>query len=156
MLLPEDFMENDNDDNYVRMIYDWEMETNHVIPWFWFKEQSYESSCYFPFDGISQNFPWDYNISRLRFHCELKLLDTLPIFRGFGASKSEARMNVCKLAYEYLEENGYIHYKTMRDEIDQPAKENAINQLEILARRGYFSIPFYDKVIRFKNAKLCY
>ncbi len=144
MLLPEDFIENDNDDNYVRMIYDWEMETNHVVPWFWFKEASYESSWYFSFDGISQNFPLCYNISRLKFHCELKLLDILPIFRGFGASKSEARMNVCKLAYEYLEKNGYIQYMTMRDEIDRPAKENAINQLEILARRGYFSIPSYD------------
>ena len=145
MLLPEDFIENDSDDNYVRMIYDWEMETNHVVPWFWFKEQSYESSWYLPFKGISQHFPvLGYDYSRLKFHCELKLLDSLPIFRGFGVSKSEARMNVCKLAYEYLKENGYIQSMTMRDEIDKPAKESAINQLEILARRGYFSIPVYD------------
>ena len=32
---------------------------------------------------------------------------------------------------------------TMKDEIDNPNKEEAINQLEILARRGYFSIPIY-------------
>lgn len=38
MLLLEDFIENDCDDNYVRMIQDWEMEANNVIPWFWFKE----------------------------------------------------------------------------------------------------------------------
>ena len=44
----------------------------------------------------------------------------------------------------YLDEKGYIQYMTMRDEIDKPAKESAINQLEILARRGYFSIPTYD------------
>lgn len=53
-------------------------------------------------------------------------------------------MNVCKLAYEYLEKNGYIQYMTMRDEIDTPTKEKAINQLEILARRDYFSIPTYN------------
>jgi len=52
-------------------------------------------------------------------------LNELPIFRGFGASKSEARMNVCKLAYEYLEKNGYIQYMTMRDEIEKPTKEEA-------------------------------
>lgn len=144
MLLPEDFIKSDSDDNYVRMIKDWEMKTNHVIPWFWFKEESYQSTWYFPFEGISQNFSLNYDYSRLKFHCELKLLDSLPIFRGFGASKSEARMNVCKLAYEYLDENGYIQYMTMRDEIDEPTKEAAINQLEILARRGYFSIPTYD------------
>ena len=32
---------------------------------------------------------------------------------------------------------------TMKDEIDEPSKDFAINQLEILARRGYFSIPIY-------------
>lgn len=144
MLLLEDFLKNDNDDNYVRMIQDWEMKTNNVIPWFWFKEQSYTSTWYFPFDGISQNIPLNCDYSRLNFHCELKLLNSLPIFRGFGASKSEARMNVCKLAYEYLEKNGYIPYLTMRGEIKKPTKDKAINQLEILARRGYFSIPAYD------------
>lgn len=83
--------------------------------------------------------------SKIRYICDLKLLNKLPIFRGFGVSKSEARMNVCKLAYEWLIENGYIHEYTMRDELDdEPSKEAAINQLEILARRGYFSIPVYD------------
>ncbi len=33
---------------------------------------------------------------------------------------------------------------TMRDEIDEPNKDDAINQLEILARRDYFSIPTYE------------
>lgn len=144
MLLPEDFMENDNDDNYIRMIYDWEIETNHVIPRFWYKEQSHPSFGSFPFEGISQHVSSTSDIFRIKFHCLLQLLDDLPIFRGFGASKSEARMNVCKLAYEYLEKNGYIQYMTMREEISEPTKKDSINQLEILARRGYFSIPAYD------------
>ncbi|MDD6204345.1 MAG: putative dsRNA-binding protein [Firmicutes bacterium] len=144
MLLPEDFIESDSDDNYVRMIQDWEMQENHTVPLFRFKEQSYSSTWYYPFGGISQVLPCNSNTHRLKFHCELKLLNRLPIFRGFGASKSEARMNVCKLAYEYLEKNGYIRHVTMRDEIDEPTKEDAINQLEILARRGYFSIPTYE------------
>ena len=31
----------------------------------------------------------------------------------------------------------------MKDEISNPRKEDAINQLEILSRRGYFPIPSY-------------
>ena len=142
MLVLDDFIESDRDDNYVRLIQEWEAEKNGVIPLFWFKEQSYTSTWYLPFDGISQNFPADYDFSRLKYHCELKLLNDLPIFRSFGASKSEARMNVCELAYHYLEENHLLF--SIRDEIDAPDKEKAINQLEILARRGYFSIPTYD------------
>lgn len=143
MLVPEDFLLA-SDDNYVRMIHDWEQQENHVIPLFKFKKQSYSSTWYVPFDGISQTFPIGYNSIRLKFVCEMKLLDNLPIFRGFGASKSEARMSVCKLAYDYLCDKGYIQEMTIRDEIDEPTKEAAINQLEILARRGYFSIPTYE------------
>ena len=66
------------------------------------------------------------------------------MFCGFGKSKSEARMDVCQFAYEYLEKDGTIKYITMRDEIDEPSKNKAINQLEILARRDYFSIPTYE------------
>lgn len=145
MLIPENFIENDIEDNYVRMIYDWERNVNHVLPWFWFKEKPYTSTWYMKEDNvIYQSFPLEYNYSRLKYHCELKLLDDLPVFCGFGVSKSEARMNVCKFAYEYLEKNGYIQYMTMRDEIDKPSKDDAINQLEILARRNYFSIPTYE------------
>ena len=142
MIVPDDFFLNDEDDNYVRMIQDWEEQVNGVIPLFWFKEASYTSTWYFPFDGISQHFPLDYNYSRLKYHCELKLLDDLSIYRGFGASKSEARMNVCKLAYEDLKKKGVIEEITIRDEIENPNKDEAM--LEILARRGYFSIPTYE------------
>ena len=51
-------------------------------------------------------------------------------------------MEACKLAYIYLDDNDYLF--SIRDEIDNPNKDDAINQLEILARRGYFSIPIYD------------
>jgi len=144
MIVPDDFFLNDEDDNYVRMIQDWEEQINGVVPLFWFKEASYTSTWYLPFEGISQHFPLVYNYSRLKYHCELKLLDNLPVYRGFGASKSEARMNVCKLAYEDLKKKGEIEEITIRDEIENPNKDEAISQLEILARRGYFSIPTYE------------
>lgn len=66
----------------------------------------------------------------------------LPIFRGFGRSKAEARMAVCKVAHDYLSRNGQLF--SIRDEIENPNKADAISQLEILVRRGYFSLPIYD------------
>ena len=91
---------------------------------------------------IYQRFPLEYNYSKLKYHCYLKLLDSLPVFCGFGISIREARMAACKLAYEYLGRNDML--PSIRDEIENPNREDAINQLEILARRGYFSIPTYE------------
>lgn len=143
MLEPDTFLQDDSETNYVRLIQEWETQKG-VIPLFKYKEASYESTWYAPFEGISQNIPLcPYpDFSRLNHYCLLKLLDSLPVFRGFGASKSEARMEVCKLAYEYLQKHDMLF--SMRDEIENPNKADAINQLEILARRGYFSIPTYD------------
>lgn len=142
MLEPDTFLQDESETNYVRLLQEWEMQENGLIPWYKYHELSYTASWYIPFEGISQSFPMFYDYSRLHFCCELKLLDSLPIFRGFGASKREARMAVCKLAYEYLEKNDMLF--TIRDEIEDPNRDMAINQLEILARRGYFSLPTYE------------
>ena len=72
----------------------------------------------------------------------MKIADDLPEFAGFGYSKNEARKAACKVAYEYLEKHNELF--TIRDEIDEPTIEMAINQLEILSRRGYFSLPEYE------------
>ena len=143
MILPEDFFLHDADDNYVRMIYDLEAQEGLKL-WFWFDNQGYTSTWYHKPEGIIQQFPLEYNFSRLKCHCMLKYRDDLPIFHGYGASKSEARMNVCKLAFEYLQKEGYIRDFTIGDEIADPNREDSIGQLEILARRGYFSLPTYD------------
>ncbi len=147
MLAPEIFFCGE-DTNYVQIIQDWEMKENGVIPWFRFTERSYSTWNKNP-NTIYQNLPFEYNYSRIKYYCELKLLNDLPVFCGFGASKSEARMNVCQLAYEYLIKHGYIQHITIRDEIDEPSKEKAIGQLEILARRGYFSIPIYEFDVKY-------
>lgn len=123
---------------------------NGVIPWYRFKEASYTSTWYMKEENtIYQRFPLDYNYSKLKYHCYLKLLDSLPVFCGFGSSKSEARMNVCKLAYEYLQKHDMLF--SIQDEIENPNKADAINQLEILARRGYFSIPTYNFEQKYDN-----
>ena len=63
-------------------------------------------------------------------------------FIGFGTSKGLARRDVCALLLSYLIENDMLY--TIRDEIKNPNRAEAISQLEILARRGYFSIPTYE------------
>lgn len=151
MLLPEDFFQDDTETNYVRLIQEWEEKKNGAIPWYWFEEVSYYSqdihnylrSQAIGLPVIPQPVPMEYSQRGKYFQCELKLLNSLPVFRGVGLSKSEARMSACKLAYEYLETHDGPLF-SIRDEIENPNKEDAINQLEILARRGYFSIPTYD------------
>ena len=85
------------------------MNENGCIPSYKYKEASYSSTWYLKEDNtIYQSFPLDYNYSKLKYHCYLKLLDSLPVFCGFGVSIREARMAACKLAYEYLERNDTV------------------------------------------------
>lgn len=144
MLSPDSELAGDSVSDYVRLIQDWVSKKNKTIPLYHFKKASYESTWYFPFQGVSQTFNilGDSRSNRIQFHCILKIDEKLPIFRGFGNSKSEARKAACSVAYNYLEKNNLINL--MADEIPDPNKAEAINQLEILARRGYFSIPTYD------------
>ena len=73
--------------------------------------------------------------------CELRIDNGEP-FVGFGYSKSQARMIAAELAYDYLNHNDLLY--TMSDEIDEPSPEKAINQLQELAQKGYFSMPIYE------------
>lgn len=143
MLAPESVLTDGGEDNYVSLIQEWTLREKNDIPWYHFEKGGYQSTYYFPFNGISQNFAWgDMTANEVKYHCYLRLTENLPAFRGFGKSKSEARRNACKVAYEYLEKNDLLI--SIRNEIDNPNKNDSINQLEILARRGYFSIPRYD------------
>lgn len=144
MLNPDENFE--GEENYVQMIQEWTLRDSGSIPLYRFEKGSYSSTWYFPFNGISQSCnvlgsSEERELMQSTHRCLLKIRDNLPIFRGFGRSKNQARKNVCKLAYEYLERNNKLF--TIEDEIDEPSKDRAINQLEILARRGYFSVPKY-------------
>ena len=149
MLEPDTFLLDDSETNYVRLIQEWEARKG-VIPLYKYKEASYTSTWYTDFEGVSQDIPFNSNdYSKLNHHCLLKLSDSLPIFRGFGASKREARMAVCEVAYKYLQGKDMLF--SIKDEIGEPSKADAINQLEILARRGYFSVPTYEFEQRYDN-----
>lgn len=151
MLAPEQYLSDGENENYVEHIQEWMLWRNGEIPLYHFEKASYQSTWYFPFEGISQRFnTFDTLESRkaqeVQYQCLLKIDDNLPIFRGFGRSKSEARMAVCKVAYEYLKQNHRL--PSIKDEIENPNKADAVSQLEILSRRGYFSIPTYDFELR--------
>lgn len=146
MLSPDSELIENTASDYVGLIQDWTCKKNGTIPLYHFKKASYQAAWHIPFDGISQKLNLVIGSStsemdKIQFHCLLKIDDNLPVFRGFGISKSEARKAVCKLAYDYLEEHNLTN--SMQTEIQNPNKAEAINQLEILARRGYFSIPAY-------------
>lgn len=142
MLEPETFLKKNDEIDYVQLIHEWQARDG-LVPFFKYKEASYSSTWYMKEDNtLYQQFSLDYNYSKLKFHCYLKIRDAFPVFCGFGTSKSEARKESCKLAYTFLEKNGYSF--SIRDEIDELNKNEAISQLEILARRGYFSIPTYN------------
>ena len=147
MLKPETTLEEDDEDNYVALIQEWCSKETGNIPLYHFEEGSYQATWYMPFDGISQNCNVlgspEYNKLMASTHrCLLKIADDIPIFRGFGKSKSEARKNVCRLAYEWLDKNDRLH--TIGNELENPNRNEAIGQLEILARRGYFTLPTYE------------
>lgn len=146
LALDSELIENTAQD-YVELIQDWTCKKNGTIPLYHLKKASYQSTWYTLFNGISQKIDWEIGgnhnkFNEIQFHCLLKIDENLPVFRGFGKSKSEARKAVCKVAYDYLKENNLTN--SIKDEIRNPNKAEAINQLEILARRGYFSLPKYS------------
>lgn len=143
MLNPDTFDESDSGKNYVDLIIEHETKKWHTIPYFKILERSYQMNWYSKYDGITQRInPFETNVKELKYTCLLKLLTDIPQFVAFGTSKNNARKQACKLAYEWLEKEGLLW--SIYDEIENPNKDEAINQLEILARRGYFSIPEYD------------
>ena len=150
MLDPDTELAEDGDENYVGLIQNWVTKFNPShVPLYYSKKFSYQASWNMSFNRVSQNNIPSSEVHRMQYSCLLKIHDDEPIFRGFGASKSEARKAVCKVAYDYLKRNGKLG--SIKTEIENPNKADAINQLETLARRGYFSIPSYDFSVEYDN-----
>ena len=138
MLDTDSYLEENMEKNYVALLQEWTLRKYGMVPWYHFEKAS-QIVWYVPFKGISSPYSGS---SELKHTCLLKLGEFNTIFRSFGASKNEARKAVCALAYKELERNNLLF--SIRDEIPNPNRDDAISQLEILARRGYFSIPFYE------------
>lgn len=144
MLEPERRLDERCDDNYVELIQKWSLRKCNELPYIHSEHYNRGEIIYLNQKVVRERKFLTSCGGRAEtcFRSELRLQTVNVRFINYGASKSEARMNVCELAYHYLEENHLLF--SIRDEIDAPDKEKAINQLEILARRGYFSIPTYD------------
>ncbi len=155
VLDPVSELEEDDSLNYVSLVQDWYVSYYGHNPIFECKKANTLNS-------------WNnlYSVYKGKYSCELTLKDvdiysnsknadyflnyTASImnlssrkktFIGYGDSKCEARRDLCMKIYEVLEEQGLL--STIRDEIKNPNKDEAINQLETLSRRGYFSLPAY-------------
>ncbi len=135
-----------NEIDYVNEIREWHAEKNDgLLPAMIYTEEN-ERAYWYKMDpaitrrnNVLGNFALDEN-----FCCLLKMMieGKEVKFRDFGRSKSEARNKVCALAYDYLDEHDLL--RSIQDEIEEPNRNEAIGQLEILARRGYFSLPVYE------------
>lgn len=151
MLRPRESLSEDEEDNYVDLIQEWSLKKYGELPQIHVGNADYRrdhsglvlsnevrfihhsrSVCVINVD--------EYN--KTNFRCELILKGIDKVFISEGRSKNEARQLVCEGAYNYLAEHDLL--LSIRDEIEKPNKADAINQLEILARRGYFSVPTYD------------
>lgn len=137
MLNPDEWLET-NSINYVAEIQEWSLNRADCIPYHRFDTASWYSAFLFQRHPacIYGTVPED-----TKYYCELQIPDVEQHFIGYGRSKSIARKMACELAYNYLDNANMLH--SIRDEIDEPSLEMAINQLEILSRRGYFSLPSY-------------
>ena len=139
-----------DEDSYIEEIQNWSLKHSDVLP-------DYSVCNYLPSemnfgtpDWAKPNTMWSVINqckrgvfdSNTKYASLLALEDVPCLFIGYGHSKNQAKEEASRLAYEYLDEHGLLW--TIQDEIENPCKKMAINQLETLARRGYFSLPTYN------------
>ena len=150
MLDPDSLLGDEGTINYVSLIYDWFSKEYKSTPEFKYDHSSYyDETCGLrSANEVRSEIKRDasFHIINIQeyyqshFKCWLSLFD--KVFIGYGTSKNSARKDLCTMIYSYLKEYGLLY--SIRDEIDNPNKDDAISQLEILARRGYFSLPTYS------------
>ena len=146
MLSPDMFLDNNEEADYVGKIYEWDAKKYGTTPIFRYCNGS-PSRAWNSF-GVNNlvrqsiNTVGTYGLNHYGRVCQVKILNDHPIFEGYGESNLEARKAACREAYLYLEKHNLLF--SIEDEIDEPTLEMAINQLETLARRGYFSLPEYE------------
>lgn len=135
-MLEPDFKE--EDDNYIQLLQEWSLQKYGILPLY--HVEDYNTAHWYMTGYVYNLEPLEEKRSTYKAYLKIEGFD--KIILGFGSSQKEARKDAAKYAYTYLEKNNLLF--TIRDEIENPNRQDAINQLEILARRGYFSIPQYN------------
>lgn len=124
----------DDEINYIQEVQDWSLRRTGELPEREFKENY---GFYTMSPGLlNPHAP----MMNEKFTCYVQV-DGVKKAVGHGTSKVKAHEEAAKAIYDYLDENNMLY--TIHDEIDEPSLNMAINQLETLARRGYFSLPEY-------------
>lgn len=151
MLEPEKRISKNEEKNYVELIQEWSLKRYNELPDIHSDNSNYydETSLLHYANEIRSVPKRDPNVHiinvqeypKTHFVSKLRLRGIDKLFVGYGSSKNAARKDACELAYHYLDNNNLLF--SIQDEIENPSRDRAINQLETLARRGYFSIPTY-------------
>lgn len=124
----------DDEINYIQEVQDWSLRRTGELPEREFKENY---GFYTMSPGLlNPHAP----MMNEKFTCYVEV-DGVKKAVGHGTSKVKAHEEAAKAIFDYLDENNMLY--TIQDEIDEPSLNMAINQLETLARRGYFSLPEY-------------
>lgn len=134
MLNPEALIY-DDEINYVQEVQDWNLRRTGYVP---DREFVQNNGFYSMSPGLLN--PHDSKMNE-KHTCYVQV-DGVKKAIGHGTSKVKAHKEAAKAIYDYLDENNMLF--TIRDEIDEPTVEMAINQLEILARRDYIAMPEYE------------
>lgn len=125
----------ENKINYIQEVQDWNLRRTGDLP-----EREFAETYRYYFttrDLLHSKAPNRYE----KYVCFITV-DGVKKAVGYGATKAMAHEEASKNIYDYLEANNMLY--TIKDEIVNPSLNMAINQLETLSRRGYFSIPEYS------------
>lgn len=133
MLNPEALIFED-EINYIQEVQDWSLRRTGELPE---REFNDNYGFYNMSPGLLNPHPPKINE---KYTCYVQV-DGVKKAVGHGTSKVKAHEEAAKAIYDYLDENDMLF--TIQDEIEEPSLNMAINQLETLARRGYFSLPEY-------------
>ncbi len=130
----------ETDVNYVSNLQEWSQKKYGVLPLYTVKtyNTSYWHMSGYIYDS-NRNFKMSTNPGYIAY---LKIEGIPEIVLGFGSTQSEARQDAARYALKVLEDRDLLF--SMKDEIEDPSRDMAINQLEILSRRGYFVLPEYS------------
>lgn len=114
------------DDNYIPKIIDWE-------------DKKYKKTANFIFDFEENNDILLKSNSKGKVKCKLLLDGFDKCFIGYGDSTLIAKMDVSKLAYNYLKEQHML--VTMKDEVGDADELNCVFQLQTLFTKGFINEP---------------
>lgn len=126
MLDIEYYLENgfQGKNNYVDLIQQWYQKKYGVLPQYEFSNKYDGYYCTLQIPNEKSSFYYRYSS-----------------YRGEGESKREARADAAEKAYYDLEKKGELFLPI--DEIGEPDKSRAINQLQELFQKGYIGEPTY-------------